>query len=162
MKKYLSLLLLLTVVATPVFANTVKQNNYSEELNNTVVNDYVTKRIRVYEEPLPGIGDFNQMTEEEYLNAKQQILAELKSRYAYYDKYFTLKLNSLTSSLERVGVTKDTRSEAEQQAILDLHKKNINELLEQRNQVLGLIQERINKVQTEISTMENVENATQQ
>lgn len=152
MKKVLGLLLLTAFVATPVFANTVKQNNYSEELNNEVVHNYVTKKIRVYDEPLPGLGDYNKMTKEEYLAAKKQVLKELQSRYAYYNKYYTLKLNDLVKSLERVKVTANTRKNEDQQAIITLHQKNINDMAEERNRVLSLIQERIDKVQNDINT----------
>ena len=153
MKKHLILVLLLMVSVTPVIANTVKQNNYSEELNNTIVNDYVTKRIRVNDEPLPGIGNYANMTDEEYIAAKKQVLKELQSRYAYYNKYYTLKLNDLANSMDRVKNSAGSRATAAQQAILNLHQRNINEMLEQRNQVLGLIQERINKVQNDIAEL---------
>ena len=151
MKKFLGILLLLAFAATPVLANTVKQNNYSEELNNEVVNNYVTKKIRVNDEPLPGLGDYNKMNAEEYLAAKQQVLSELKSRYAYYNKYYTLKLNDLAKSLDRVRVTAGTRKNVDQQAIVALHQKNMNDMVEERNRVLSLIQERINKVENDIA-----------
>lgn len=152
MKKYLILTMLALITATPVFANTVKQNNYSEELNNQIVNDYVTKRIRVNEEPLPGANIYEGMPEVEYLAVKKQVLRALQAKYAYYEKYYTLKLADLSNSLDRVKATSSTRSVTDQQAILMLHQKNINEMIEQRNQVLGLIQGRINNVQAEIDS----------
>ena len=155
MRKLFGILLLLAFVGTPVLANTVKQNNYSEELNNEIVNNYVTKKIRVIDEALPGLGDFSKMTNEEYLMAKEQVLKELQSRFAYYNKYYTLKLNDLVKSLERVKTTASTRAAAEQQAIVALHQKNINDMIEERNRVLSLVQDRINKVQNDINTKKN-------
>ena len=114
MKKYLSLLFLLAVCTTPVMANTVKQNNYSEELNTQVVDDYVNKRIRVnFSEVdlsnVDGINHDGKVTDEEFIIIKQQVIKELQGKMAYYNKYYTLKLQDLSNSLERAKATAYTR-----------------------------------------------------
>lgn len=153
MKKYLGLLLCLTIMATPVFANTVKQNNYSEELNTQVVSDYVNKRIKVnYSEvSIPG-GD--KLSNEEKIAVKRRVMADHQAKMAYYNKYFTLKLQDLSNSLQRVQSSAGSRSAKDQDAIIALHQKNINETIQQRNAVIGIIQSEIDKTQADIEALQ--------
>ena len=153
MKKYFGLLLCLTIIATPVFANTVKQNNYSEELNTQVVSDYVNKRIKVnYSElSVPG-GD--KLSNEEKIAIKKRVMADHQAKMAYYNKYFTLKLQDLSNSLQRVQSSAGSRSSQEQQDIIALHHKNINETIQQRNAVIGIIKSEIDKTQADIEALQ--------
>ena len=152
MKKYLGLLLCLTMVITPAIANTVKENNYSEELNTQVVDDYVNKRIKVNfsEVSMPSGAD---LTPADYIAVKERVIANHKEKLAYYNKYYTLKLQDLSNSLDRVKATAGTRTPSAQASILALHQQNINETIEQRNAVIGIIQSEIEKTQSEIDAI---------
>ena len=151
MKKYFGLLLCLTIMISPVFANTVKQNNYSEELNTQVVSDYVNKRIKVnYSE----VSVPENLSNAEKIAVKKRVMADHQAKMAYYNKYFTLKLQDLSNSLQRVQSTSGNRSAQDQQAIIALHQKNINETIEQRNAVMGIIQQEINQTQADIEALQ--------
>ena len=150
MKKYFGLLLCLTIIATPVFANTVKQNNYSEELNTQVVSDYVNKRIKVnYSE----VSVPDSLSAAEKIEVKKRVIADHQAKMAYYNKYYTLKLQDLSNSLQRVQSSQGSRSAQDQQAIIALHQKNINETIQQRNAVMGIIQSEIDKTQADIEAL---------
>lgn len=153
MKKYFGLLLCLAIMMTPAFANTVKQNNYSEELNTQVVSDYVNKRIKVnYSEVnIPG-GD--SISNEEKIAVKKRVIADHQAKMAYYNKYYTLKLQDLSNSLQRVQASAGSRSAQDQASIIALHQKNINETIEQRNAVMGIIQSEIDKTQSDIEALQ--------
>ena len=152
MKKYLGLLLCLTMMITPAVANTVKENNYSEELNTPVVNDYVNKRIKVNfsEVSVPSSGN---LTPADYIAIKEQVIADHQKKLAYYNKYYTLKLQDLSNSLDRVKATSSVRSASAQASILALHQQNIAETIEQRNAVINIIQSEIDRTQAEIDAI---------
>ena len=149
MKKYLGLLLCLTIMITPALANTVKENRYSEELNTQVVDDYVNKRIKVNFSEISMPSGAN-LTPADYIAVKERVIADHQAKLAYYNKYYTLKLQDLSNSLDRVKATASTRSSADQASILSLHQRNINETIEQRNAVISIIQGQIDKTQAEI------------
>ena len=153
MKKYLGLLLCLTIIATPVFANTVKQNNYSEELNTQVVDDYVNKRIKVnYSEVNVPSGN---LTNAEKIEIKKRVIADHQAKMAYYNKYFTLKLQDLSNSLQRVQSSAGSRPSDRQASIIALHEKNINETIAQRNAVISIIQAEIDRTQADIEALKS-------
>lgn len=153
MKNSLGLLLCMVMLISPAFANTVKENNYSEELNTQVVSDYVNKRIKVnYSEVnVPG-GD--SISNEEKIEIKKRVIADHQAKMAYYNKYFTLKLQDLSNSLQRVQSSANSRSAEDQAAIIALHQKNINETIEQRNAVIAIIQAEIDKTQADIESLQ--------
>ena len=152
MKKYLGLLLCLMITVTPALANTVKENNYSEELNTASVYDYVTKRIPVnIENDLPNIDPSVQP--DQYIAVRQKKIADLQNKQQYYIKYFNLKLQETDSSLQRVKATANSRSAADQASVVSLHERWINEYLDQRNQTVGVLQSYIDKLQSEIQSV---------
>lgn len=151
MKKYLGLLLCLSMIIIPATANTVKENNYSEELNTQVVSDYVNKRIKVnYSEVDIPSGN---LSNAERIEIKKRIIADHQSKMAYYNKYYTLKLQDLSNSLQRVQSTAGSRSASDQASIIALHERNINETIAQRNAVIAIIQSEIDKTQSDIEAL---------
>lgn len=156
MKKYLGLLLCLVIAITPALANTVKENNYSEELNTTSVYDYVTKRIPVnISNDLPNIDPAT--NPDKYVAVRQKKIADLQKKQEYYIKYFALKLQDTNNSLQRVLATASSRSAQEQASIVALHERWLNEYADQRNQTVGLLQEYINKLQLDIQNVNQIQ-----
>lgn len=162
MKKYLGIFLCLTFLVSPAIANTVKENNYSEELNTTSVYDYVTKKIHVnIDRNLPDIDPINDSAK--YIEVRTNKINELKEKQNYYIKYFALKLQSTNSSLQRVLATADTRTQEVQNSIIALHQKWLNEFAEQRSQTVDTIQEYIDKLTAEIQEVKVLlDNQTEQ
>lgn len=155
MKKYLGLLLCLTFLVTPAMANTVKENNYSEELNTTNVYDYVTKKVHVnISDDMPNVDP--SVDPQRYISIRQNKIADLQKKQEYYIKYFSLKLQDVNASLQRVKATAASRSSQEQASIIALHERWINEFLEQRNQTVGTLQAYIDKIQTEIQNVQSM------
>ena len=139
------------MLITPAMANTVKQNNYSEELNTQVVSDYVNKRIKVnYSDVNVPSGN---LSNAERIEIKKRVIADHQAKMAYYNKYFTLKLQDLSNSLQRVQSSAGSRSQADQAQIIALHEKNINETIAQRNAVIAIIQSEIDKTQADIDAL---------
>lgn len=155
MKKYLGLLLCLTFIMTPAIANTVKENNYSEELNTTNVYDYVTKKIHVnIQDDIPNVDPSKEP--QKYIELRQRKIADLQQKQEYYIKYFSLKLQDVNASLQRVKATASSRSAQEQASIVALHEKWINEFLDQRNQTVGTLQAYIDKIQADIQNVQSM------
>ena len=155
MKKYLGLLLCLIFFMTPAIANTVKENNYSEELNTTNVYDYVTKKVHVnINDDIPNIDPSKDP--QRYIAVRQRKIADLQQKQEYYIKYFSLKLQDVNASLQRVRATASSRSAQEQASVVALHERWINEFIDQRNQTVGTLQAYIDRMQADIQTVQSM------
>ena len=152
MKKHLGLLICLAVIITPALANTVKENNYSEELNTTSVYDYVTKRIPVnIEDDIPNIDPATNLNQ--YIAVRQKKIADLQKKQEYYIKYFALKVQETNTSLQRA------RAKNANSSVIALHERWLAEYADQRNQTVGTLQAYIDRLQSDIM---NAQAAVQQ
>ena len=145
MKKHLGLLLCLVFIMTPAIANTVKENNYSEELNTTSVYDYVTKKIHVnIEDDIPNIDPATNLSK--YIEVRQRKIADLQKKQEYYIKYFALKVQETNASLQRAKAKNANAS------VIALHERWLSEYADQRNQTVGTLQAYIDKLQSDIQS----------
>jgi len=169
MKKSLILCLALLIMA-PIFANTVKENNYSEELNTETVNDFVNKTIiktttvtdQATGEVTKTVEKINNTVKtgklsyaQAYIDAKEKSIAALKERQDNISAYYDAKISEVKAKSDVIKSSAAGKSQEQINTMVAIYDDQIAELTNFKNRSLDKIQADIDILQAEIDSIKS-------